>query len=63
MFYRFFKQTVQVTWEQINVNYSNNTVATVRDLWDHKDLGSIQGSFEVKLDKYAVSLLKVQFPS
>jgi alpha-galactosidase len=36
-----------------------NGPAQVRDLWEHKDIGTVQGSYTVEVAKHGVTLLKV----
>jgi alpha-galactosidase len=49
---------VGVTWEQIA--YPGHLSATVRDLWEHKDLGSFTGSYKTKVASHAVAMLKIK---
>ena len=51
-----FENTVEVTWEEIGLNW---TKATVRDLWAQKDLGTIEKKYSIKLQKHESQLLKI----
>jgi alpha-galactosidase len=49
---------VGVTWEQLA--YPGHLSATVRDLWQHKDLGSFTGGYKAKVASHAVAMLIVK---
>jgi alpha-galactosidase len=48
---------IGVTWEQLA--YPNHLSAKVRDLWAHKDLGSLTGGYATKVGPHAIVMLKV----
>jgi alpha-galactosidase len=48
---------VGVTWEQLA--YPGHLSATVRDLWEHKDLGAFNGGYKAKVASHAVVMVKV----
>jgi alpha-galactosidase len=48
---------VSVTWEQLA--YPGHLSAKVRDLWEHKDLGSFDGGYKAKVAPHSVAMLKV----
>jgi alpha-galactosidase len=48
---------VRVSWEQIG--YPNHLPAKVRDLWTHKDVGSVTGSYSAKVPSHSVVMVKV----
>jgi alpha-galactosidase len=48
---------ISVAWEQIG--YPGHLSAKVRDLWEHKDLGSFTGSFKSKVAPHSVVMVTV----
>ncbi len=48
---------VSVTWEQIA--YPGHLSAKVRDLWEHKELGSFTGSYKAAVAPHSVVMVKV----
>ncbi len=48
---------VSVAWEQLA--YPGRLSARVRDLWEHKDLGSFTGSYKTKVAPHSVVMVKV----
>jgi alpha-galactosidase len=48
---------VSVTWEQLA--YPGHLSAKVRDLWEHKDLGSFDGGYKTKVHPHSVVMVKV----
>jgi alpha-galactosidase len=48
---------VSVTWEQLA--YPGHLSTKVRDLWEHKDLGSFDGGYKAKVAPHSVAMLKV----
>lgn len=48
---------IGVTWEEIA--YPGHLPAKVRDLWEHKDLGSFTGSYKAKVAPHSVVMVKV----
>jgi alpha-galactosidase len=48
---------VRVSWEQIG--YPNHLPAKVRDLWTHKDAGSVTGSYSANVPSHSVVMIKV----
>jgi alpha-galactosidase len=48
---------VSVTWEQLA--YPGHLSTKVRDLWEHKDLGSFDGGYKAKVAPHSVVMLKV----
>jgi len=48
---------ISVTWEQIG--YPAHLRATVRDLWQHKDVGIFNNSYSATVDSHAVAMVKV----
>jgi alpha-galactosidase len=48
---------VSVFWEEIA--YPNHLSAKVRDLWSHKDLGSVTGKYSAKVPSHSVVMLKI----
>jgi alpha-galactosidase len=48
---------IGVTWEQLA--YPNHLSAKVRDLWAHKDLGSLTGGYATKVGPHSIVMLKV----
>lgn len=51
-------QTLEVTWEQIG--YPGHLNATVRDLWQHKDLGKFTGKFSAPVSSHGVVMVTVR---
>ena len=48
---------ITVTWEEIA--YPGHLSAKVRDLWEHKDLGSFTGSYKAKVAPHSVVMVRV----
>jgi len=48
---------ISVNWDEIG--YPNHISAKVRDLWEHKDLGSFTGSFKAKVATHSVVMVKI----
>ncbi len=48
---------IKVTWLQLA--YPEHVSAKVRDLWQHKDLGSFTGSYSAKVEPHGVVMIKV----
>jgi alpha-galactosidase len=48
---------VAVTWEAIG--YPSHLPAKVRDLWEHKDVGSFTGSYLAKVGSHAVVMVRI----
>jgi alpha-galactosidase len=48
---------IGVTWEEIA--YPGHLSAKVRDLWEHKDLGSFTGNYKAKVAPHSVVMVKV----
>ena len=48
---------VGVTWEEIG--YPSHLPAKVRDLWEHKDVGSFTGSYSAKVGSHAVVMVMI----
>jgi alpha-galactosidase len=48
---------ISVNWDEIG--YPNHISAKVRDLWEHKDLGSFTGTFKAKVATHSVVMVKV----
>ena len=49
---------ISVRWEQLA--YPGHLSAKVRDLWEHLDLGSFEGSYKAKVAPHSVVMVKVQ---
>lgn len=49
------EQTVTIKWSDLGVSSDQ----TVRDLWRQKDLGTFKGSFEAKVGRHGVVLVKI----
>ncbi len=49
---------ISVTWEQLA--YPGHLSAAVRDLWEHKDLGTFTGGYKTKVASHAVAMLKIK---
>jgi alpha-galactosidase len=50
--------------ENLKMTLDFNTIgfngpAKLRDLWEHKDIGAVQGSYTVEVPKHGVVLVKV----
>ena len=52
------EQKVSVRWEEIG--YPGSLSATVRDLWEHKDLGNFTGAFSSQVPSHGVVMLIVK---
>jgi alpha-galactosidase len=52
------EQNIVVTWEDIG--YPGKIVASVRDLWQHKDLGKQAGKFGATIPPHGVVMLTVK---
>ena len=48
---------VGVTWEEIG--YPSHLPAKVRDLWEHKDVGSFTDSYSAKVGSHAVVMVRI----
>ena len=48
---------VSVFWEALG--YPAHLAAKVRDLWEHKDLGSFTGSFKARVEPHSVVMVRV----
>jgi alpha-galactosidase len=48
---------ISVTWEQLA--YPGHLSAKVRDLWEHKDLGSFTGSYKAAVAPHSVVMVKI----
>ncbi len=48
---------ISVNWDEIG--YPNHISAKVRDLWEHKDLGSFTGTFKAKVATHSVVMVKI----
>ena len=51
------EREVGVTWEEIG--YPSPLPAKIRDLWEHKDLGSFTGSYSSKVPSHAVVVVRI----
>jgi len=52
------EMNIAVTWEEIG--YPDHLSATVRDLWQHKDLGSFTGKVGATVPSHGVVMLRVR---
>ena len=43
----------------LEIGYPASISAKVRDLWEHKELGSFTGSFKAKVASHAVVMVKI----
>lgn len=50
-------QTLEFTWEEIGL--SADKPATVRDLWQHKSLGSFEKRFSIPVNAHGCAMLKI----
>jgi alpha-galactosidase len=48
---------ISVTWEELG--YPNSISASVRDLWQHKDLGKMAGRFSASVASHGVVMVRV----
>jgi len=48
---------ISVNWEDLG--YPRNVAAKLRDLWQHKDLGSATGKYTARVDGHSVTMLRV----
>ncbi|MGB2665524.1 MAG: alpha-galactosidase [Candidatus Acidiferrum sp.] len=48
---------VDVMWEEIG--YPSHLPAKVRDVWEHKDVGSFTGSYSAKVGSHAVVMVRI----
>jgi alpha-galactosidase len=49
---------VSVTWEELG--YPNDISASIRDLWQHKDLGKISHKFSASVASHGVVMVTVK---
>jgi len=49
--------TIQASWSEIGIQAGK--AATVRDLWEHKDLGSFTNSFSASVQGHSVVMVKI----
>ncbi len=47
-----------MTWE--NLGYPKTFTASVRDLWQHKDVGKITGKFSARVASHGVVMVTVK---
>ena len=52
------EQEVAVQWEELG--YTRNIPASVRDLWQHKDLGKFSGKFSARVASHGVVMVTVR---
>jgi alpha-galactosidase len=52
------QQEISVNWE--NLGYPNHVSASVRDLWQHKDLGKFTGSFSTPVASHSIAMVTVK---
>jgi len=51
--------TAQITANWAKIGLSADTSATVRDLWEHKDVGTFTGSYSAKVPSHGVVMITV----
>jgi alpha-galactosidase len=51
------EQEISARWEDIG--FPNHLSASVRDLWQHKDLGKFAGKFSAPVASHGVVMVKV----
>ena len=51
-------QTIAVNWEELG--YPNHLSATLRDLWEKKDLGKFSGKFSAQVPSHGVVMITVK---
>jgi alpha-galactosidase len=52
------QQEISVSWEILG--YPDHLSATVRDLWQHKDLGKFTGKFSAPVESHGVAMITVK---
>ena len=52
------EQEITATWEELG--YPAKLSASVRDLWQHKDLGKLTGQFSAKVISHGVAMVSVK---
>jgi alpha-galactosidase len=52
------EQEISVNWE--DVGYPNHLIASVRDLWRHKDLGKFSGKFSAPVASHGVVMVTLR---
>jgi len=52
------EQEIRLQWEDLG--YPHHLTAAVRDLWEHKSLGSFTGEFSAKVAPHGVEMVVVQ---
>jgi alpha-galactosidase len=52
------EQEIAVTWE--NLGYPKSFAASVRDLWEHKDVGKVSGKFSARVASHGVVMVSVK---
>jgi alpha-galactosidase len=52
------EQQISVNWEDLG--YPNTLSASVRDLWQHKDLGKFTGKFSAAVASHGVVMVTVK---
>jgi alpha-galactosidase len=52
------EQQISVNWEDLG--YPNSLSASVRDLWQHKDLGKFTGKFSAAVASHGVVMVTVK---
>jgi alpha-galactosidase len=54
------KDTQNITLNWKDVGMAADKSATLRDLWQHKDLGSFQGSFSTQVPSHGTVMLRMK---
>jgi alpha-galactosidase len=52
------EQEISVTWESLG--YPDRLTASVRDLWQHKDLGKFTGKFSARVASHGIVMISVK---
>jgi len=52
------EQEITANWEDLG--YPNSITASVRDLWQHKDLGKSTGKFSARVASHGVVMVTVK---
>jgi alpha-galactosidase len=52
------EQEINVRWQDLG--YPNHITASVRDLWQHKDLGQFTGKFSALVPSHGVVMVTIR---
>eukprot|EP01114_Cavostelium_apophysatum_P007715 TRINITY_DN1987_c0_g1_i1.p1 TRINITY_DN1987_c0_g1~~TRINITY_DN1987_c0_g1_i1.p1 ORF type:complete len:439 (+),score=38.83 TRINITY_DN1987_c0_g1_i1:162-1478(+) len=54
----WYSQTVSISWDLIWPGIDSSVEVSVRDLWEHEDLGNFASQFSISVDPHAVVMIQ-----